>query len=135
MLCHSFMEFIFIYDHNIGRILSGEQQGGFVLKFNIVKDLQESSRNLTHERLIFNDCNFHRRSWHGLRFIFINNPDRKFAVINKGEVYVCWQLTKLTTVQDEGVTQAVTVTRHNLHLQFICEIMQQARIEVITERD
>ena len=39
MFRYPFIEFIFVYKHNVGQILSRELYNGIVSNFNIVKDL------------------------------------------------------------------------------------------------
>ncbi len=47
MLRYPFVEFIFVYNHDIGQFLSREL-GGIVPELDIIKDLQESSHALAH---------------------------------------------------------------------------------------
>jgi hypothetical protein len=46
---------------------------------------------------------------------------------------VSWYFAELTAVQNKGIAKSIADTGYNLYLEFICQIMQQARIEIITE--
>ena len=41
---------------------------------------------------------------------------RVAAFINERKIYMCWQDTKLSAIQNEGIAKTVTVTGNNLYL-------------------
>ena len=135
MFCYSLVEFLFIYDNDVGQAFDRKFRDHIVLKLNVVKDFQESPNALSHQFVIITRYAFNGKRWNGLGIIAVNNPDQKLAVINERKVDVCWQSAELTAIQDEGIAKTVAVAGYYFHLQFICEIMQYARIEVITERN
>ena len=123
MLCHPFSEFILIYNHNVSQVLH-MMQCGIVPKFDIIKDLKKGPDALAHEGLIIDFCAICRQNRYRLGSVTVDNPDQKFAIIDEGVVYVGRQFTEPATVQDKGIAETIAVAGHDLHLQFLGEILQ-----------